>query len=164
MNVEDDLANDPNGEPPGHWQLIRDVIAFQFKLAMDGLRDVLLSPVSIIAAIVGILSSRADPGQYFYRLLHFGHRTDRWINLFNSYKDDDPAAHLLNRGRSADHFVRRAEEIVLKEYQKGGAMHHLKSQTDGVISRLQDSAKREIEKRREASGKNAAGEPPSEDQ
>ncbi|MCG8380387.1 MAG: hypothetical protein MI865_13060, partial [Proteobacteria bacterium] len=51
------------------WQLFRDVMSFQFKLLMDGLRDVLLSPISITAALVGVFTDSKDPGKYFYRLL-----------------------------------------------------------------------------------------------
>lgn len=67
------------------WLLLCDVLAFQVKLAADGVRDVLLSPVAIIAALAGVLTQRqGPPDRYFRSLLRFGRRTDHWINLFGS--------------------------------------------------------------------------------
>lgn len=63
-------------------QLVLDVLVFQFKLAADGLRDVLLSPLSIIAAVMGLIAGGDDPYRYFRDLLRFGRRTEVWINLF----------------------------------------------------------------------------------
>lgn len=115
---------------------MRDVVAFQFKLVLDGLRDVLLSPVSLIAAALGILTHRKEPGIYFYRLLSFGHKTDRWINLFDTYRDENVSD---EREPSADAFVKHAENIVLKEYEKGGALNNIKIGADRVIDRLNAS-------------------------
>jgi len=49
--------------PPTRGQLLRQILVFQFKLAMDGIRDVLLSPISVIAALAGILSNHPDPSR-----------------------------------------------------------------------------------------------------
>lgn len=67
-------------------QLIWDVVLFQFKLVFDGLRDVLLSPLSIAAGILGLLAGGDDPARYFRRLLYLGHRTEVWINLFGRHR------------------------------------------------------------------------------
>ena len=67
-------------------QLLLDVFVFQFKLAADGLRDVLLSPLSMIAAIMGLIAGGDDPYRYFRDLLRFGRRTEIWINLFGYRK------------------------------------------------------------------------------
>lgn len=131
-----DLPIERAAEPASRWQLLRDVVAFQCKLVLDGLRDILLSPVSLIAAIAGILTHRREPGVYFYRLLSFGHKTDRWINLFDTYKDEDVSG---EREPSADTFVKHAENIVLKEYEKGGALNDIKIGADRVIDRLNAS-------------------------
>ena len=105
--------------PPTRGQLLRQVLVFQFKLAMDGLRDVLLSPISLIAALAGILTNHPDPSRFFNQLLQMGHRSDKWINLFNTYDEDSDAP-------TADDFVRKAESIVLSELEKGGVVPKLK--------------------------------------
>ena len=105
--------------PPTRGQLLRQVLVFQFKLAMDGIRDVLLSPISIIAALAGILTNHPDPSRYFNQLLELGHRSDQWINLFNTHSKDSGSS-------TADDFVREAESIVRNELEKGGVMPRLK--------------------------------------
>lgn len=62
--------------------LLWDVLVFQFKLVADGLRDVLLSPVSIVAAILGVVAGGDDPYRYFRSLLRLGHKSEAWLNLF----------------------------------------------------------------------------------
>ena len=47
--------------------LLQDFLVFQFKLALDGLRDVFLSPISLVVALLGVLTSRSDPGKYLRR-------------------------------------------------------------------------------------------------
>ncbi|HRP34477.1 MAG TPA: hypothetical protein PLI48_01220 [Gammaproteobacteria bacterium] len=72
--------------------VLRDVIVFQVKLLVDGLRDLLLSPVSIIAALIDLLVPGDDGGKRFYGVVHFGRRTERWINLFGMADKHDPEA------------------------------------------------------------------------
>jgi len=98
--------------PSTRGQLLRQVLVFQFKLAMDGIRDVLLSPVSLIAALAGIFTNHPDPSRFFNRVLQMGHRSDKWINLFDTHNKESDAL-------TADDFVRKAESIVLSELEKG---------------------------------------------
>ena len=70
-----------------HWALIGLLITFQFKLAMDGLRDLLLSPVSIGFVLYGILVQREQPDKYFRRLMRFGRDSDHFINLFGEKQE-----------------------------------------------------------------------------
>ena len=66
-----------------HWTLIRDLGVLQVKLIVDGFRDVVLLPASIIAAIVSISrSENGKPGPEFYKLLAAGKRSEHFINLF----------------------------------------------------------------------------------
>ena len=67
-------------------QLLWDVLVFQFKLVADGLRDVLLSPVSIISAVMGLLAGGDRPDRYFRQVLRLGRRSEIWINLFGYRK------------------------------------------------------------------------------
>ena len=76
-------------------QLVLDVLVFQFKLAADGLRDVLLSPLSLIAGIMGLVAGGDDPYRYFRDLLRFGRRTEIWINLFGYRKHSGTSDELI---------------------------------------------------------------------
>ena len=65
-----------------NWTLIRDVAVLQFKLVVDGLRDFLLVPVSLIAGIVSLTSGhKGVPGSQFYQLLSIGKQSENWIDL-----------------------------------------------------------------------------------
>jgi hypothetical protein len=84
-------AEDHCGLPPRNLsraELAWAVIAFQLKLMADGMRDVLLSPLSIGAALLGIIEGGEAPGRYFRRVIVFGRRTERWINLFGHHERD----------------------------------------------------------------------------
>lgn len=61
--------------------LVRRTVLFQFRLAADGVRDLLLSPISVIAALLGLLNP-SNPSWAFDRLMGMGRISDRWINLF----------------------------------------------------------------------------------
>ena len=83
--------NDPTNEnttnvPHSRLHLVWDVLVLQFKLGVDGARDVILVPVSLIAALTGLLIGGDRPDQYLQRVLKFGRRTEHWINLFG-YRD-----------------------------------------------------------------------------
>ena len=53
--------------------LVRDVAVFQFKLIVDGLRDLVLVPVSFIAGVISLLATKdGEPGPQFYDLLDGG--------------------------------------------------------------------------------------------
>jgi hypothetical protein len=79
-----------DGEPPSRWTLLRDVFAFQIKLVIDGLRDVLLSPLSLIIALLGLAFGRHE---WFYELLVVGRRSERWIDLFRAASRIEPEAY-----------------------------------------------------------------------
>ena len=76
-------------------QLLLDVFVFQFKLAADGLRDVILSPLSIIAAVMGLMAGGDDPYRYFRDLLRLGRRSEVWINLFGYRKHSGTSDDLI---------------------------------------------------------------------
>lgn len=88
-------------------QLVLDVFVFQFKLAADGLRDVLLSPLSLIAGLVGLVAGGDDPYRYFRDLLRFGRRTEVWINLFGYRK----------HAGTSDELIAPIKEKVMSEAQ-----------------------------------------------
>lgn len=120
-----------NNHPPSRWQLFRDVIAFQFKLAMDGLRDLLLSPISIIAGLAGLILSPSNPGKYFNQLLELGRKSDIWINLFGA------SEHYHQGSESSDAYIERLEELLKKEYQRGGVVRNIKDGADHIFDQIQ---------------------------
>ena len=116
---------------PGRWQLLRDLIAFQFKLTLDALRDLLLSPVSIILVIAGLVTGQKNPGKYFYDLLHLGHKSDKWINLFGLPDEENENSQI-----SSDQYLGKVEKIVVDQYHKGGIVKSIKDGTDTLMNKL----------------------------
>ena len=76
-------------------QLLWDVLLFQFKLVADGLRDVLLSPISLISALIGLLAGGDQPDRYFRQVLRLGRRSEIWINLFGHRKHSGTSDDLI---------------------------------------------------------------------
>jgi hypothetical protein len=59
----------------------RDFALFQLKLAIDGLKDILVFNVSILAMAVDLLAGRGRRPRLFYSVLGASERFDAWLNL-----------------------------------------------------------------------------------
>ncbi|MFC1689835.1 hypothetical protein ACFL07_09320 [Pseudomonadota bacterium] len=106
--------NETNKNPRA--ELARDAAVLQIKLLADGFRDALLIPVSLLAALIGLLRGGEDCDREFRRVLKLGRRSERWINLFGHQQPlggSHPAG-------SMDHILNQVESIVMDQYRKGG--------------------------------------------
>jgi len=134
---------EPLEKPPedaGRWTLIRDLLVFQFKLVVDGLRDLLLVPAAFVAAVISLLSGNdGRPGPQFYQLMAFGKKSEHWINLFGGLKNAPPDADsdAPFPGGDIDQFVSRVENFVVDEYHRGGMTAQAKERFDKALDALQ---------------------------
>ncbi len=136
--MDNDLDANNSAASPNRWVLIRDVATFQVKLIFDGLRDLVLVPISLIAGLVSLLKGGSKPGSEFYDLLRVGRQSERWINLFGaaehhfgpSSEDEKFAA------TDIDEMVSRIETFVVDEYQSGGVTAQAKRQLDRAAESL----------------------------
>ena len=131
--------NDPN-----HWMLIRDAAVFQFKLVVDGFRDLVLLPASFVAALLSLLKSKdGKPGPQFYRLLGVGKRSERWIDLFAAYRHspEDVLRDSESGEASIDDIVHRVEAFVVDEYRRGGVTAQAKARIDQALNAMQGRSK-----------------------
>jgi hypothetical protein len=64
--------------------LLRDLVIFQIKLVLDGVKDIVLAPLSIGAAAIDFVLPGAERGHRFYAVMAVGERFDRWLNLFGA--------------------------------------------------------------------------------
>lgn len=130
----------------GRWDLIRDISVLQVKLLVDGLRDVILVPASLVAGLVSLAKyENGEPGPEFYNLLGAGKRSERWINLFGAHSkgqsrtdDDDGPADM-----DIDKLVSRVESYVVDEYRRGDITANAKAKIDQALSAIQKSAKKD---------------------
>lgn len=110
-------------EPLDRRTLVRDVAVFQFKLIVDGLRDLVLVPVSFIAGIVSFLNTRNGvPGTQFYDLLEVGKQSEHWIDLFGAMRNAplDLQNPVNFPDENMDHLLERIETFVVNEEKRGG--------------------------------------------
>ena len=130
-------ASDSESEPD-RWTLIRDIAVLQVKLVVDGFRDLLLVPISIIAGVVSLVKGGERPAPHFYDLLRIGKQSENWINLFGAadhahghtpYDDGFP-------GQDIDSVVRKVEAFVVDEYKKGGVTAQAKEHLDKVLNSI----------------------------
>jgi len=139
------------------WRLVRDLAVFQGKLLVDGLKDLVLAPVSLVAALAGLLLDRDEPGRPFYTLLRWGHGFDRWVNLFGASRRALPPAaeaseasegmsnpspapgHAPARGdgEGLDAYVARLERVLVEQYRRGGLTAKAKDAIDQALDGLQ---------------------------
>ncbi len=142
MSAEPETAEETNG--PDRWTLIRDVAVFQVKLVFDGMRDILLLPVSLIAGFVSLVKGPGRSSSEFYDLLKIGRRSERWINLFGA------ATHYHGPQNEEDKFavedidvmVSRVESFVVDEYRKGGVTAQAKQRLDIALDLLHKKTRR----------------------
>ena len=133
----------------GRWTLIRDIGVLQLKLIVDGLRDLVLVPISLVAGVVSLAKSGRGGGTEFYDLLRLGRKSERWINLFGA-ADNSPSAEdedVEFSNADIDGLVSRVESFVIDEYRKGGVTKQAKVGLDKAIASLHKFAARDIDDR-----------------
>ena len=122
------------------WQLLRDLGVLQVKLLVDGLRDLILVPASLVAGIISIVQSEdGKPGPQFYRLLAWGKESEIWINLFgaasNSPEEIEPPSGF--GAKDIDDIVGRLETFVVDEVKRGGVTTQAKERLDKILNAMQ---------------------------
>lgn len=143
-NTETPLhATDVNYPEPSRWELLRDVAVFQFKLLVDGFRDLLLVPFSLIAALIDLVGRGQRSGQHFYDVVLLGRRSEKWINLFGA------ADRIINHAPHRDHdeepglddFVGKVESLVVDQYENGKVTASAKKAIDKLLDTVQSTSK-----------------------
>ena len=128
------------------WVLIRDVGVLQVKLIVDGLRDLILVPASLIAGVISLArTENGKPGPQFYQLVSIGKQSEKWINLFGALRNAPPD--VAPRGHfgeaDMDELIGRVENFVVDEYQRGGVTAQAKARLDKALAAMQRRRNRE---------------------
>ncbi len=69
------------------WVMVKNLIVFQVKLAFDAFRDLPLSPVSFVCALIDIIKKNDEENSQFKQLMNIGKQTDTWLNLFGQHNE-----------------------------------------------------------------------------
>ncbi len=95
-------------------KLIREAAVLQIKLLADGFRDAVLIPVSLVAALIGLLRGGDEPDREYRRVIKLGRRSERWINLFGCQRPLGKS----NPVGSMDDVLGQMESAMIKHYKK----------------------------------------------
>ena len=128
------------GDYPDRWTLIRDLFVFQAKLLVDGLRDLLLVPASLIAGVWSLVSGdNGRPGPQFYRLVSLGKESELWIDLFKAYENAPEEVRRKHElaVSNMDELVGKFESFVVEEYERGGVTAQAKERIDKALDAIQ---------------------------
>jgi len=128
------------GRYPDRWTLIRDLFVFQAKLLVDGFRDLLLVPASLVAGIWSLVSGDKDkPGPQFYQLISLGRESESWIDLFKAHENAPEEVRRKHEFAvsNMDELVSRFESFVVDEYERGGVTAQAKDRIDKALDAIQ---------------------------
>ncbi|MEX0619764.1 MAG: hypothetical protein WD180_12505, partial [Pseudohongiellaceae bacterium] len=104
------MSNESDSEY-GFWQKFRRLLVFQVKLYIDAFRDLVMSPVSVVAFLLDLIQGKSGEDSNFEGALRFGRRTEKTINLFGQYSNQ-------NEGRyDVDAAVQQLEENISRQYR-----------------------------------------------
>ncbi len=110
-------------------RLLRRLVLFQAKLVADGVRDIVLSPLSLAAGAIGLVFGGNRPEEPFNRLLEAGYRTDDWINLFDQNSRTPGHATL-------DRLADDIETALRNDHARGGLTAEAEARLRGLAERL----------------------------
>ncbi|MBT8049153.1 MAG: hypothetical protein HKN57_09685 [Xanthomonadales bacterium] len=96
-------------------KLAREAAVLQLKLLADGIRDAMLIPISLLAALIGLVEGGKDCDEKFRRVIKLGRRSERWINLFGQ----QPPIGASHPAGSMDTILNQVEAVVMEQYKKG---------------------------------------------
>ena len=128
-------------EPPDRRMLVRDVLVFQFKLIVDGLRDFFLVPVAFVAGLLSFFNSKDGvPGPQFYHLLQFGKQSEEWIDLFGAMRNAPPEVRgsVNFPNESMDQILDRIETFVVDEEKRGGITAQARERLERALRGFQN--------------------------
>ncbi len=114
-------------------RLVRRTAVLQIKLVADGMRDAVLIPISLGAALIGLIRGGDDAEREFQEIIKLGRRSERWINLFGHHRPlfrSHPAG-------SMDSLIERVEEVLREQVKKGAAKDEAREAIENVLEEAQ---------------------------
>ncbi len=109
--------------------LVRNTVVFQLKLMADGFRDLVLLPISLVAAMVGFLRGGDEPEREFNRVIDLGRSSEEWINLFGNHEATDHS----HMATSIDTIFARLEDTLKQSYKVAGTSEGVKTEINNAL-------------------------------
>jgi hypothetical protein len=115
---------------------MRDVVVFQLKLLLDNVRDLVLMPVALVAALIDLVLRGDREGARFYRVLRWGWHSEKVIDVYSAIEHHEPDNFEISQAYTVDGVIARLEGVVTREVEKGGTVASIKSAMDRAIDQL----------------------------
>jgi len=119
-------------------ELFRDAVVFQLKLMADGLRDLVLMPLSLVAALAGLVRGGDDADREFEEVLKLGRKTEHWIDLFGRHGSAEHA----NAIASIDALFDKVEKTLKKQYAAAGTSSKAQAEIDEALKAAHEQTRR----------------------
>lgn len=152
MNTAPPDNDNPARLAQDRWPFIRDVLVLQVKLVLSNLQNFVMVPVTLIVALFDLCSRpRQRHGENFYKVLELSREIDEGINAYGAIggyhatgPSNPPPAGDAGEARApgVDGVIRRVEDVIVREYRKGGTAASLKAAVDRVLDDLQRESKK----------------------
>ena len=123
------------------WGLIRDVLVFQAKMVLEGLRDVMLPIATLVAGVAGLALGGKRPERAFHDVLRAAARFDVWLNLFGPVGKRGRVAHLAPGPEGVDRYFHALEALIVEQHEKGTLTRSARQTIDGWLDRLQRASR-----------------------
>jgi hypothetical protein len=130
------MTSNPAPAANERWTFIRDVVVFQIKLLLDNLRDLILMPVALGAAVIDLVYRGEREGALFYKVLRWDLHSEEVIDVYSAIEHHDPGRFKVSRDYTVDGVIARLENVVTREVEKGGTAATIKSAMDRAIDQL----------------------------
>jgi len=124
-------------------ELIRNAFVFQLKLMADGFRDLILLPISLIAAIIGLLRGGDEPDREFNQILDLGRQSEEWINLFGKHSEADNSHGIA----SIDALFTKAGETLKQQYKTAGTSESAQAEIDEALQAVHEEVDKKLSDR-----------------
>lgn len=120
-------------------------MVFQLKLFLDNVRDLVLMPVSLVAALVDLVFRGEREGALFYKVLRWGSHSEAVIDVYSAIEHHETGDFKVSPGYTVDGVIARLEGVLKREVEKGGTAASVKAAMDKAIDQLhaETGAKRE---------------------
>jgi hypothetical protein len=128
---EQSLPIEPE-DPHARWTFFRDVLVFQVKLVLGNLHNFVFVPISLAAAGVDLLFRSGRQGARFYRVMEWARHVDEAIGLYSALGEGENG-----KKYSVDAVVARIEDVIVREYAKGGTAASVKTAVDKALDKMQ---------------------------
>ena len=130
------LSTPPRANSDDRWKFLRDVLVFQLKMFLDNVRDFALMPISLVAAIIDLVSRGEREGALFYKVLKWGLHSEAVIDVYSAIEHHETSDFKISRDYTVDGVIARLEGVLVRECEKGGTAASIKAAMDRAIDQV----------------------------